>query len=102
VSLCEDSRGTLWVGTDGQGLNALPPGRGGVYPLPAHARRAGISNNFIHCLYEDRAGRLWIATKAGLNRYDRDRERSARTARRTACPATWCTASSKTTGATCG
>ncbi len=30
----------------------------------------GLSNNYIHCFYEDHNGYLWIGTSLGLNRYD--------------------------------
>ncbi|MBK6774805.1 MAG: hypothetical protein IPG74_02770 [Flavobacteriales bacterium] len=30
----------------------------------------GLSDNAITCVYEDRAGFIWIGTERGLNRYD--------------------------------
>lgn len=30
----------------------------------------GLSNGYIHCVFQDRDGFLWIGTDGGLNRYD--------------------------------
>lgn len=30
----------------------------------------GLSNNSVHCIFQDKTGFIWIATEYGLNRYD--------------------------------
>lgn len=74
-----DDRGTLWVGTERNGLNELTL-RHPVYGVPFgkprfnHYRRQpnddrSISDNEITALYEDRSGLLWIGTRrGGLNK----------------------------------
>jgi len=72
----EDQRGTLWVGTDGGGLNRFDETAGGFvhYRQEADGRRK-ISGNSVMSIAEDRAGTLWVGTTGnGLNRYDRKRD----------------------------
>ena len=33
-----------------------------------------ISDNFIHSIYEDKQGTLWVGTSLGLNRFDREKQ----------------------------
>ncbi len=66
-SILVDSRGGLWVGTWGGGLNRLDPGaaRFEVVPLPGHGQVLGTDR--IQQLFEDSAGKVWIGTAgAGL------------------------------------
>lgn len=45
-----------------------------IYPTPIQFQHLtiedGLSNNYVHCFYEDNNGFLWIGTSLGLNRYD--------------------------------
>jgi ligand-binding sensor domain-containing protein/signal transduction histidine kinase len=72
ASLCEDSAGNLWVGTDGDGLFIIDLVRGGqahftVKPQDPDA----ISSNVILALSRDRTGILWLGTVAtGLSKCD--------------------------------
>ncbi len=93
MALCEDRDGVLWIGTVGGGLNKL------VLPVPnsgkdskgfqeelavfvhyTHAPNnpSSLSNNYINEIYEDRSEVLWVATRDGLNRFDRETETFAR------------------------
>ena len=60
TSLLEDREGTLWVGTDGEGLFQ---GKGGRF------RRFGairdLPNPRVVALHEDREGALWIGCFGG-------------------------------------
>lgn len=66
ISLLLDSRDILWVGT-GNGISVLFPEKeaflnslkfGQVDP-------SELSNNVIHCIYEDPNGKIWLGTKGG-------------------------------------
>ncbi len=39
---------------------------------------ASLSNNFVYDILEDSRGQLWVATRNGLNQYDRDRNQFVR------------------------
>ena len=65
----EDSHGTLWVGTDNDGLNRLE-GDTFTYLEQQH----GLSNDSVRALVEDHEGSLWVGTfGGGLNRLKDDR-----------------------------
>ena len=67
----EDSRGFLWVGTIGGGLNRLIPRTDQVVRFRHDSRNAhSLSNDVVWALHEDQRGRLWIGTDDGLNMLD--------------------------------
>ncbi|MBN1894911.1 hypothetical protein JW906_10470, partial [bacterium] len=87
MCLYEDRAGSLWIGTEGDGLNRLVekhPGHSSQ-EIPASdyfvryqsdtAAAGCISSNAILSIHEDMAGNLWIGTYGGgLNRLDRNAE----------------------------
>jgi signal transduction histidine kinase/ligand-binding sensor domain-containing protein len=71
-ALCEDSRGTLWIGTYGGGVFECEPA---TKKFTAHRhdreREGSLSHDFIQTIYEDRAGIIWIGVfGGGINKYD--------------------------------
>ncbi|WP_420316633.1 ligand-binding sensor domain-containing protein [Ekhidna sp.] len=72
-SLLHDSRGRLWVGTYGGGLNLLQENFPSRFKHFKHdpTDPESISHDWIRFLFEDSKGRLWIGTwGGGLNVYD--------------------------------
>jgi ligand-binding sensor domain-containing protein/AraC-like DNA-binding protein len=63
--ILEDSKGGLWVGTRGGGLN---------WVTPKEVRRFnesnGLPSNLIGGLHEDSMGNIWICTAEGLVKWD--------------------------------
>jgi two-component system sensor histidine kinase ChiS len=58
--------GTLWIGTDGGGLNRYDPARNHFTHLTADETDPGsLGSNAVYSLYEDRAGTLWVGTFGG-------------------------------------
>ncbi len=73
LSFCEDHLGTLWIGTDGEGLDRYDP-KTRTFTHYKHdpGNPRSISSNAVTYLKEDRQGDLWIGTwGGGLNRFDR-------------------------------
>jgi len=64
----EDSRGTLWVGTVGNGVYYKEVGGRGF------CRNASLSliSNDVQAILEDTKGAMWFATKNGLTSYNPD------------------------------
>lgn len=57
-SIVKDQQGTLWVGTDGGGINLLEKGSKTFRQFTP----PGLSDKAIIKLYEDKKGRIWIGT----------------------------------------
>lgn len=62
-SLREARDGTLWVGTQGQGVFGLRDSRKLQF-----THQQGLPNDYVWALAEDRQGDLWIGTMGGLAR----------------------------------
>ena len=79
TALYEDRDGIIWFGTLG-GLNSYSKDTDSFYAYPHNPEDAqSIShdafNPSLQAILEDRAGRLWVGTQSGLNRYDKNRQR---------------------------
>ena len=69
LSICQDSRGFLWIGTE-DGLNKYDGYKFTVYKnIPNDSTSLG--DNRVNAIIEDRIGNLWIGTREDLNRLDR-------------------------------
>jgi diguanylate cyclase (GGDEF)-like protein len=64
ISLDLDSESSLWMGTVNRGI--LRYGRRGLESLDA---KAGLPNNRVSSLFNDREGNIWAGTNAGLVRF---------------------------------
>jgi ligand-binding sensor domain-containing protein len=71
ITLTEDRRGTLWVGTVSEGLYRFNRSTG---EFQNYVHRpddpSSLSANSIIRIFIDRAERIWLATRNGLNRFD--------------------------------
>jgi diguanylate cyclase (GGDEF)-like protein len=68
TSLCADTDGSIWIGTEGHGVCRY---RNGV--CTTFTTRDGLPSDEITCLYQDREGCLWVGTRAGVARWYRNR-----------------------------
>jgi signal transduction histidine kinase/ligand-binding sensor domain-containing protein len=59
-----DRHGTLWMGTDGQGVVRISGEHTDRYTM-----KQGLVNDFVRAFCEDRDGSIWIGTDGGLSRY---------------------------------
>ena len=62
-ALAEESDGTVWAGSAGEGLFQFKAGK-----LVAINASSGLSDNLVEVLLVDREGKLWVGTHGGLNR----------------------------------
>lgn len=68
LSFCETEDGTLYIGTDGNGIYAVKNGKTTIY-----TEETGLSGQVILQMKEDRKRNgLWVSTGVGLNFIDKD------------------------------
>ena len=59
-ALFRDRSGTLWIGTEDHGFDALSAGK-----LTHYGRSQGLPNAPIHTIYQDTQDTIWIGTEGG-------------------------------------
>ena len=64
LSLCEDREGSLWIGTENQGLMRLKDGAFTSYP-----EIEDVKNRAVAGIIEAREGGLWLATATAIVRF---------------------------------
>ncbi len=83
-AILEDSYGAIWLGTEFEGVYKILPERYNdadprlVSYKPDEHDNYSISNRRITNIFEDSRRQLWIATRDGLNLYDRKNDRFIR------------------------
>ncbi len=60
-TILEDSQGTLWIGSNDEGLQKINKEGKKLYTT-----QNGLPNNSIRALAEDRAGNIWVGTASGV------------------------------------
>jgi len=72
----EDSKGRIWLGSTGGGLNLLirkdPLERSSFKHYNANN---GLSNEIIQAIQEDDKGYIWVSTESGISKFDPETER---------------------------
>lgn len=69
--LFRDSKGRMWVGTSGAGLNLCELSDDCQSLKYTHYGMAeGLVNNMVQSILEDYSGQLWIATEYGISRFN--------------------------------
>lgn len=69
--LYEDSKGRVWIGTSGGGLNlAVRNVSDGEIHFEHFTTEEGLVNNVVQSIEEDNNGNLWISTESGISRFN--------------------------------
>ena len=63
TAVLQDGQGNVWIGTESSGLARQTNTR-----ISTFDHIAGLTDNFVFSLLEDREGSLWIGTASGLDR----------------------------------
>jgi len=63
--LMQDSRGFIWIGTDGAGVSVFDG-----FNFRTYNKSSGLSGNTVWSLFEDSRGNIWMGTENGLTIYD--------------------------------
>lgn len=70
-TIFEDSKGQIWIGTEGDGLKKyLPQSNAFIHYRHTIGDNTTLNNNFVKEIFEDNQQNLWIGTKAGLCKLD--------------------------------
>src|SRR5690606_1947756 len=67
ISIFEDSRNNLWIGTYNDGLNRYNPRDDS---FTHYSMKDGLAGNNIFGILEDNLGNLWLSTNGGLCRFN--------------------------------
>ncbi|TCR13082.1 two component regulator with propeller domain [Sphingobacterium sp. JUb78] len=67
-SIYIDSKGRMWIGTEGRGLIEFDPNSKKI--KVNYSQSNGLSNNSVLNILEDRKGNLWLSTFNGLSRFN--------------------------------
>ncbi len=72
LSINQDSKGFMWIATE-EGLNKYD---GYSFTIYDHAEEnsASLGNGLVYLTYEDQAGVLWVGTRGGFDKFNRDTE----------------------------
>ncbi|MCF8716224.1 response regulator [Joostella atrarenae] len=75
LSLFQDSKNNIWVGTFGGGLNKLVRNeKTNKVHFQVYTEANGLPNNVIKAILEDDKGDLWISTNQGLSMFNVESE----------------------------
>jgi signal transduction histidine kinase/ligand-binding sensor domain-containing protein/DNA-binding response OmpR family regulator len=74
--LCEDYEGSVWFGTQGQGLFRLTPDHRNPMTFEQYLHHTedphSLCSDVIRSLHVTASGELWIGTNNGLNKYNKE------------------------------
>ncbi|MBN1183677.1 MAG: SpoIIE family protein phosphatase [Bacteroidales bacterium] len=60
--LLQDSRGYLWIGTNGNGINRFD-GKNFI----EISKKNGLAGNIVRTIFEDKKGNIWVGTDGGIS-----------------------------------
>jgi ligand-binding sensor domain-containing protein/AraC-like DNA-binding protein/DNA-binding response OmpR family regulator len=70
TAMARTSDGSLWVGSQQNGLTRIKDGKTRIYSTVSDSVRKTLIDDHIHALCTDKSGNLWIATEGGLQMFN--------------------------------
>ncbi len=72
ISILKDSKGRMWFGTYGNGLNLFqnPKVSEGKGSFGSYTEQEGLCDNVVYSILEDGKSNLWLSTDNGLSKFD--------------------------------
>ena len=70
LSLREDQRGRVWIGTYGRGIAVTPTDYRSAPAFTSYDERHGLGNNVVYSIEVDERGQLWLGTDHGLTSFN--------------------------------
>ena len=71
LSIYQDTKGRVWIGTAGGGLNLYHPE---TDTFTYYLEKDGLPNGVVYGILEDEQGHLWMSTNFGISRFDPETE----------------------------
>jgi ligand-binding sensor domain-containing protein/signal transduction histidine kinase len=68
-TMLEDSKGSLWLGSNTEGVARVDNGADRGAPT-RFSMKEGMRSNDVRQIYEDEEGHIWFATGSGMSRWD--------------------------------
>lgn len=76
LSLSLTSKGEMWIGTDGGGINIFNTTTLNRKLLVPEKHKSSLTSSAVNAVYQDREGRIWIGTlRGGINILDQNKNR---------------------------
>jgi len=72
ISLLEDRKGNVWIGTYGNGICKAEVTIDGKVFYKTYTQDDGLCNNVIYSMENDLDGNIWISTDKGLSKFNPD------------------------------
>jgi ligand-binding sensor domain-containing protein/signal transduction histidine kinase len=70
-AILEDSRGNIWMGTNGGGVNVLDQGTGIITKyIYDPDNNNSIGGDYVRSFFEDRKGNIWVGSTGGISVFD--------------------------------
>lgn len=70
ISLLEDLKGNIWIGTYGNGICRVIINPDGKVSFKSYTQADGLCNNVIYTMENDQEGNIWISTDKGLSKFN--------------------------------
>ncbi len=75
LPIFESSKGDIWLGTFGGGLNKVVQESGsGIFTFKRYSEKDGLPNKVVKGILEDEEGNLWLSTNKGLSKFNPETE----------------------------